>query len=1272
MRKIFYFIIPLCIAVPIMVFGQTTAPTTSSRATAPQSNVEPTTVASLSIENLKYSYDNVTRQVLVFFDLVNDQESIPDVNYSLSIISDNGIRKDFVYNKNIFLAKGASVSQGINEIVPEYIFGNITLLLQAKSSSGVPLGVRIRKGIEIKPTLNTAYLDSSSCYLSVADSTKYNLTQGVDIDPTEQLYINCSVINILKNPYTLVPKIKTYERSISGKLVEESKLSETFIDKATSTVKILIPVPNKPQAYTSILSLNSGGISIGEVSLHYVVRGESGTASLVQMDKLSYLSGDIAKAKILWSPRADSFPGARASSTDASGSFMGKLSILKSGTPCADPVTFSPSKTADQNIELDVPITTDCNGYETKVEVKDSNNNDSIAAVSYKTPAVIFPLMTNWLQYVIALAVLIVVLAILAVVVAIIKRRRKFIDSIFVSVVILFLVSFLSVRDVRAYLFTVLFTSDGGSVYMTFFGDFEVTDFNSEAKTTFIKGAGVRITDYKTKMFLRCANNGGAYDSVQSKVTVTRNGVSQILRNYTSVCDSSSLSDYCYNHVDWLPIYSGTYTVTVTFRALETNSTAWGNEYSYSKTITVIEPKQLDISFTGTGASQGKVNLANASESSCIGPSLCTVPVAVNSTVSVTNAIARSTTLNTNNLTCTISNPGSYYMATYSGSISGGTTPYVIYLKNVITNGSPVSYYVSYVPSYTQFRSLRTDTSSAYVEVSSADGQMSQVSCGGASVPNLTRGYTQFTGWAGACSGTGSCSVLMNTDKSVQAGYNWVPLTPNHNPSVPVVTSASSCSDITGNMPYKLSFVMTDPDSDQVQLYEDKGYPSYYQPYGSMMNSGSSVIYSKSYTTTGVKTINFKVYDVNGANSTIYSTTTTIVAKCAPVVTLVADPISIVTSASSSLSWSSVNATACVTSGDWPSPQTSTTSAKLTGGKLSTGILSVAKTYSYSMSCTGTGGKSATSTVTVSAANVVPLALTCSANNTSVPPQGLETIFRGAISASDPGTGPYYWNNMTSSSVYNATNTTIFYQNGTTSPPTFSVKDSSNPQRIGNVACAPIRLETTLMKCDLKIDGKDNNVVASPGYNMPVTWSSTNALSCIVDPMDWKDLSGGKDEYNVNVTETNTYTLSCTNTRATPPICTDSITLRMVTGDGIPNAVVWFDSQFPNVSEAPDNVQASKKTLSVQEGTTVKIGNSWNENLIASCKGVTISGPSNNGWTNTSLPNNTLKILPSNLSVGTYKLSMTCDGIPSEESTVETYTSNTIRLIVTKSILKEN
>lgn len=135
------------------------------------------------------------------------------------------------------------------------------------------------------------------------------------------------------------------------------------------------------------------------------------------------------------------------------------------------------------------------------------------------------------------------------------------------------------------------------------------------------------------------------------------------------------------------------------------------------------------------------------------------------------------------------------------------------------------------------------------------------------------------------------------------------------------------------------------------------------------------------------QTSSFTLDCSNSAGSISRSTTVTVGAvPAAPTVNLAANPTSVVSSGTSTLTWSSTNATSCTASGAW-------SGARATSGSQMTGALTVTSTFT--LGCTGAGGTTNRSvTVTVSAAPPPPAAPTVSlsANPTSVAPGSASTL----------------------------------------------------------------------------------------------------------------------------------------------------------------------------------------------------------------------------------------------------------------------------------------
>ena len=85
----------------------------------------------------------------------------------------------------------------------------------------------------------------------------------------------------------------------------------------------------------------------------------------------------------------------------------------------------------------------------------------------------------------------------------------------------------------------------------------------------------------------------------------------------------------------------------------------------------------------------------------------------------------------------------------------------------------------------------------------------------------------------------------------------------------------------------------------------------------------------------------------SGGSATQSATVSVTSPTPAPTVSLAASPSSIASGGSSTLTWSTTNATSCTASGAW-------TGSKATSGSQSTGALTA--NASYSLTCTGTGG----------------------------------------------------------------------------------------------------------------------------------------------------------------------------------------------------------------------------------------------------------------------------------------------------------------------------
>ena len=184
-------------------------------------------------------------------------------------------------------------------------------------------------------------------------------------------------------------------------------------------------------------------------------------------------------------------------------------------------------------------------------------------------------------------------------------------------------------------------------------------------------------------------------------------------------------------------------------------------------------------------------------------------------------------------------------------------------------------------------------------------------------------------------------------------------------------------------------------------------------------------------------------YNNNSCNpSTLscYIYTTVTVGAPPPTVTFSASPTSISLGASSTLTWSSTNATSCAGTGGWNQPSL--------GPSGSASVQPTAAT-TYSISCTGPGGKSAVSSVTVS---IAPPTVTLSANPTSISPGASSTLtWSSANATSCTGTGGWNQNLAISGSMAVTPASTKTYSISCTGP------GDTSPVKSATVSVIPVQ-----------------------------------------------------------------------------------------------------------------------------------------------------------------------------------------------------------------------
>jgi hypothetical protein len=229
-----------------------------------------------------------------------------------------------------------------------------------------------------------------------------------------------------------------------------------------------------------------------------------------------------------------------------------------------------------------------------------------------------------------------------------------------------------------------------------------------------------------------------------------------------------------------------------------------------------------------------------------------------------------------------------------------------------------------------------------------------------------------------------------------------------------------------------------------------------------------------------------------------------------PTVSLSASPTSVISGGSTTLAWSSTNATACTASNGW-------SGAEATSGTQALNNLTTTTT-TYTLTCTGAGGSANQSaTITVTAAPPPVPTVSISANPTSVIYGGSTTLAWSSTNATactasngwsgaKATSGTQALNNLTATTTYTLTCT--------------GAGGSANQSVTVTVTAAPPPVPTVSISA--------NPTSVTSGGSTTLAWSSTNATACTASN-GWSgaEATSGTQAIN-NLTTTTTYTLTCT------------------------------------------------------------------------------------------------------------------------------------------------
>ncbi len=239
-----------------------------------------------------------------------------------------------------------------------------------------------------------------------------------------------------------------------------------------------------------------------------------------------------------------------------------------------------------------------------------------------------------------------------------------------------------------------------------------------------------------------------------------------------------------------------------------------------------------------------------------------------------------------------------------------------------------------------------------------------------------------------------------------------------------------------------------------------------------------------------------------------------------PVVTLNANPTTISSGGSSTISWSATNSpTSCVASGDW-------TGAKSASGSQSTGTLTTVRIYNYTLQCSNAGGvdTASTSVDVSSGVQTTKPVVNITMNPTSIGTGSTSAISWTATNSPTSCTATGSWSGAKGSSGSQSTGAMNSAGSFTYSLTCVNAAGSTAASAVLTVIAVPV-VSVSLSPASI-----------TTGSAATISWSATNSPTSCTAGGSWsgsKAASGSQSTGAMNSAGSFTYSLSCTNSGGT-------------------------------------------------------------------------------------------------------------------------------------------
>ena len=319
----------------------------------------------------------------ISFDIQNGSGAQAGIKYSIRLTDKSGNTVDeYVYPEKISLGSNSSINKSIVYNAPNNLNGEYSVFIQIKNEGNIMLGMGDLGKIKLSSSVNIVDILPKTCYLTISGekgSPKYNLSQIVDINQSEQLNINCAISNSSKKSVTVTPSYQTNISNIYGDIVSTTTSGDVnsivFKSGEKKMVSLALPKANTPQIYSTKVSFKSGDTYSNYIILYYRIEGVSATVKSFSLDKDIYKKGDTANISLIWS-HSLIYNNSRIKTTNDNQSDQIvnlSVSILNDNQKkCIDPINKNISFYSDKLI-IPTYITSECSNPKANIELKDSN-----------------------------------------------------------------------------------------------------------------------------------------------------------------------------------------------------------------------------------------------------------------------------------------------------------------------------------------------------------------------------------------------------------------------------------------------------------------------------------------------------------------------------------------------------------------------------------------------------------------------------------------------------------------------------------------------------------------------------------------------------------------------------------------------------------------------------------------------------------------------------------------------------------------------------------